>query len=84
MWLYRGRATCGFDSESDIDILVIEESDLPRWKRSPKYYSATWDTFPGRDIVVWTPGEIAEWEAVPNHFVTTALREGKVLYERSG
>ncbi len=69
---------------SDVDLLVVEESDLPRCERSPKYYSATSDTFPARDIVVWTPAEIRAWEAVSNHFVTAALREGKVLYERSG
>ncbi len=71
---------------SDVDLLIIEESDLPRYERSPKYYHATWDTSPGRDrdIVVWTPEEIEAWKAVPNHFITTALREGRVLYERSG
>ena len=69
---------------SDVDLLVVEESDLPRCERSPKYYSATSDTFPARDIVVWTPAEIGAWEAVSNHFVTAALREGRVLYERSG
>ncbi len=72
------------DPGSDIDILVVEESDIVRWKRSPKYYSATSHTFPARDIVVWTPEEIDSWRAVPNHFITTAVREGKVLYERSG
>ncbi len=71
---------------SDVDLLVVEESDLPRWERSPKYYGATSDLFPMRDtdIVVWTPEEIEEWDAVANHFVTTAVREGRVLYERAG
>lgn len=67
---------------SDIDLLIVEESDLPRYRRSPRYYRATRGTFPARDIVVWTPEEIQSWAEVPNHFVTTALREGKVLYER--
>ena len=71
---------------SDVDLLIVEESDLPGYKRSPKYYGATSGLFPGRDrdIVVSTPDEIRDWEAVPNHFVTTSLREGRVLYERSG
>lgn len=69
---------------SDVDLLIVEESAEPRWERSPKYYGATSGLFPGRDrdIVVWTPEEIWEWQAVPNYFVTTALREGRVLYER--
>ena len=70
--------------DSDLDLIVVEESDLPRHKRSPKYYHATRGTFPARDIVVWTPEEIKAWEAVPNHFVTTAMREGRTLYERPG
>lgn len=69
--------------ESDLDLLVVEESDLPRHKRSPRYYKALAGVFPSKDITVWTPAEIQEWDAVPNAFVTTALREGKVLYERS-
>lgn len=72
--------------ESDVDLLIIEESDLPRYKRSAKYYGATRGMLSARDrdIVVWTPEEIRAWSAVPNHFVTTALREGRVLYERPG
>ena len=33
-----GRARFETTAESDIDILVIEESDEPRYKRSPRYY----------------------------------------------
>jgi hypothetical protein len=36
-----------------------------------------------KDVVWWTPDEIAEWRAVRSHFITTALREGRVLYEKS-
>ena len=35
------------------------------------------------DIIWRTPGEIVEWSQVPNHVVTRAIREGKVLYERA-
>ena len=80
--LFGSRARLETTAESDIDSLVIEESDEPRFKRSPRYYIATCGTFPARDIVVWTPEEFREWETVPNHFVTTARREGRVLYER--
>lgn len=70
--------------DSDLDILIIEESDLPRYKRSPRYLRALIGLFPSKDIVVWTPREAEEWAGVPHAFVTTALREGKVLYERPG
>jgi len=80
--LFGSRARADHRPDSDIDLLVVEESALPRYKRSPRYYRATRGTFPVREIVVWTPEEIREWESVPNHFVTAALREGRVLYER--
>ncbi|RLC91516.1 MAG: nucleotidyltransferase domain-containing protein, partial [Chloroflexi bacterium] len=34
------------------------------------------------DIVWWTPEEVEEWRGVRSHFINTALREGKVLYEK--
>lgn len=79
-----GRGEAG--AHSDIDLLIVESDEVasgtPTYERSPKYYSATHRTFPPRDIVVRTPEEIDAWSEVPNHFVTTALREGRVLYER--
>jgi predicted nucleotidyltransferase len=70
--------------DSDLDILIVEESALPRYKRAPRYLRALVGLFPAKDVVVWTPSEIAEWVNVPNAFITQALREGRVLYERRG
>jgi len=74
----RGQAT----SDSDYDLLVIENSDQPRYRRAAPYRRALKDLETSKDIVVWTPNEIMEWRNVPNAFITTALREGVVLYER--
>ncbi|MEL6555726.1 MAG: nucleotidyltransferase domain-containing protein [Cyanobacteria bacterium J06621_11] len=67
-------------SDSDLDLLIVEPSNAPRYKRARRYYTALKDTLPPQDIVVWTPEEIDEWCDVPAAFITTALREGKVLY----
>jgi hypothetical protein len=66
---------------SDWDFLVIAESSLPRYKRSPPLYGALSDMLAGMDILVYTPDEVEEWRDVPQALVTTAIREGKVLYE---
>ena len=36
------------------------------------------------DILVYTPEEVEDWSAVPQAFVTTAVREGTILYEKQG
>ncbi|HUT55440.1 MAG TPA: nucleotidyltransferase domain-containing protein [bacterium] len=74
----RGEARPG----SDFDILVIKESDEPRHRRSIPYYEAVADLPVEVEIVIYTPEEVMDWSQVPEAFVTTALREGKVLYER--
>ncbi|MBI5059923.1 nucleotidyltransferase domain-containing protein [candidate division KSB1 bacterium] len=67
---------------SDLDILVIAESDLPRYKRAASLYRALSDIPQPMDIIVYTPQEAEDWSQVKQAFVTTALREGKVLYEK--
>ncbi len=69
--------------DSDIDLFIVEESDLPRYRRSPKYYLALAGVFPSKDILVYTPSEVDEWRTVPNALTTVALREGRVLYART-
>jgi predicted nucleotidyltransferase len=68
--------------DSDLDLLIIEESELPRFKRSARYRRALVGVFPSKDIVVWTPDEVKRWANVPNAFISVALKEGIVLYER--
>jgi len=68
-------------ADSDVDLLVIEQTDLPRYKRASLYRRAVRGMCIAKDIVVYSPKEVAEWETVPNAFITTILREGKVLYE---
>lgn len=80
--LFGSRAHGDARPDSDLDLLIVEESDLPRHKRSGRYRRALLGLFPSKDIVVWTPAEIAEWQGVPNAFITSILAEGKTLYPR--
>ncbi|MHB1275910.1 MAG: nucleotidyltransferase domain-containing protein [Candidatus Humimicrobiaceae bacterium] len=67
---------------SDLDILIIMNSDLPRYKRSVPIYKALAGIFIPKDIIVYTPDEVKEWSDVPQAFITTAIAEGKILYEK--
>jgi predicted nucleotidyltransferase len=70
--------------ESDYDLLVIRKSDEPRYQRAVPLYEALVGLLANVDIMVYTPEEVSDWSNVPEAFVTTALREGKVLYEAEG
>jgi predicted nucleotidyltransferase len=68
--------------ESNIDLLVIADSTQPRYRRSAPLYGALSDILMPMDIPVYSPEEVQEWSEVRQAFVTTAVREGKVLYEK--
>jgi uncharacterized protein len=78
--LFGSRARGDARPDSDLDLLILEDSELPRYERSPRYYHVLTGLFPAKDIVVYTPEEVNKWSDVPNAFVTAALREGRVLY----
>jgi len=80
--LFGSRARGTAHPNSDFDLLVIKESDEPRYRRSARLYTALADLPVEVEVMVYTPEEVSEWSAVPEAFVSTALREGKVLYER--
>lgn len=67
---------------SDLDILVIMNSELPRYKRAVSIYSCLIGLLIPKDILVYTPEEVKEWSEVPQAFITTVIREGKVIYEK--
>lgn len=74
----RGNAAEG----SDVDLMIIAESDLPRFKRSRKLYKL-FRPYPfGMDLVVYTPEEVDKGKRSPISFVSSVLREGKTLYGR--
>jgi predicted nucleotidyltransferase len=80
--LYGSRARGEFHPNSDIDLLVIEDSRLPRHRRAIPIYAAL-SEMPlevDTEIVVYTPAE-EEWRCAEAAPVTPALREGTVLYE---
>jgi uncharacterized protein len=82
--LFGSRARGDARDNSDFDLLVIAESDEPRYRRAAPLYAALADVPVEADVLVYTPAEVNEWRAVPQAFVTTAIREGHVLYERAG
>ena len=68
--------------DSDIDLLVVAETDLPACDRFPAVRRLLAD-FPAAFDVFWkTPEEYRRWRNVVNHVVYFAEKYGKVVYER--
>ena len=81
--LFGSRARDDSGSESDNDLLIVAPSALPRWRRAAAIYRLLAGMGAAKDIVWWTPQEVAQWRGVRSHFISTVLREGRVIYERS-
>jgi len=69
-------------TDSDVDILVIMESSLPRYKRAVPIYDALAGLLVPKDVVVYTPEEIEACADVPQAFITSVMNKGKILYEK--
>ena len=68
--------------DSDVDLLVVAETDLPTHDRFPTIRRVL-AGFPAAFDVFWkTPEEYRRWRNVVNHVVYFADRYGKVAYER--
>jgi predicted nucleotidyltransferase len=68
--------------DSDVDLLVIMETDDP-FEASVAVMSALRDLGVYKDIVVQTPDRVRAEANIMGTVERNALREGKVLYERS-
>ena len=69
------------DEDSDLDILVIKESVLPRHERVREIKKYLRGIKIPVDLIVYTPKEIDEWRGVKNSFINEVMEKGKVLYE---
>ncbi len=81
--LFGSYATGTQNLDSDVDLLVVVRvSDAKRQKEVELYRLLAGIGLP-KDIVIVTPDDIEEYRHVPGTIIQSALRQGKVLYERS-
>lgn len=67
---------------SDLDLLVIMDSTVPRHKRAAAVRLLFDPTPCPMDILVFTPAEVKRWDGTVNHIVTEALSSGVLAYEK--
>lgn len=66
---------------SDLDLLIVKETDEPFLDRSVRV-ALLCRAIVGVDYLVYTPAELAQMIERGNPFILEALREGQVLYDR--
>jgi predicted nucleotidyltransferase len=87
IYLFGSYARGSQTADSDIDLLVVEDRefgpDRTRWAELKRIRKALRPFRVPKDILVYSQNEFEKWEASLNHIVARAVREGKLLYERS-
>ena len=78
--LFGSHARGEADENSDVDLMIIAESDLPRFKRSRELYKLFQPHRFGMDLIVYTPEEVESGKRSPVSFVSAVLREGETVY----
>jgi predicted nucleotidyltransferase len=68
--------------DSDIDLLIIKETDLPRHRRSFDIQKSLIGSMIPMDILVYTNKEFENEKDEKYSFLNTAIKTSKLLYER--
>jgi len=70
------------NKDSDLDIMVIMNSDKPKHKRATDIRLMLNDIKIPIDILVFTPEEVSYWNGTKNHIITEIINKGKLVYEQ--
>jgi predicted nucleotidyltransferase len=81
--LFGSYAAGNADENSDIDLLVIKDSDMPRHMRSFDIQKSLIGSMIPMDILVYTSKEFEQEKNEKNTFLFSAIKTSKVLYERN-
>jgi uncharacterized protein len=82
--LFGSYASGSPDDDSDLDLMVIKETDIPRPMRSVQVRKLIYGSMIPKDLIVYTPKEIDESKNIMFSFVYEVLNTGKIVYEREG
>ena len=82
--LFGSRARGDHRPDSDVDLFVeMDVAPAVKGRERVRQIHRAFDPYPcALDIIVYTPEEVAARKEAAGSFVSSILREGKVLYER--
>ena len=82
--LFGSYASGDADADSDVDLLVIMETEARPAERSARIMRVCRPRYVAMDIIVRTPAEIADRLAAFDPFLEEVLDRGRVLYRAVG
>ena len=84
--LFGSAATGRADSNSDVDLLIVEERPFgpgrSRRAELTRLWMALADVPIAKDLLLYSEEEYQHWATSLNHVIAQAAREGTVVYER--
>jgi predicted nucleotidyltransferase len=80
--LFGSYASGNATNSSDLDLLVIKDTDLPPHHRSFSIHKALIGSMVPMDILVYTQKEFEQEKNEKLSFLSTAIKTSKILYER--
>ena len=81
--LFGSFASGSYNNNSDLDLLIIQESDLPMHKRGKYIRLSLIGSRIPIDILVYTSSEFNLGKDKKYSFLYSALKNAKVVYERA-
>src|SRR2546425_3061987 len=83
--LFGSRARGDARPDSDFDLLIVQAAQpgISRWQELRCLRQALRRFAIAKDLLLFRPSEFDYWRESLNHVVGRALREGRLLYERS-
>ena len=85
--LFGSQATRKVSPNSDIDLLIVESEPFGPTRSRRREMTRIWKALVHfalpKDILVYSHDEVEYWQSSVNHIIGRALREGRILYERS-
>ena len=79
--LFGSYARGGADEHSDVDLVIIKETQRPFLDRYGEFEGLSRLLDKGMDVLVYTPGEFAAMKDRGNPFISKVMEDGVVIYE---
>ena len=71
------------NENSDLDLLIVQDSDLPMQKRGFDIRMSLLGTMIPMDILFYTKSEFEEEKSKNSSFLYSAIKNSRIMYERA-